>query len=292
MNERTIVIKDEEISMWEWLCARDVVEWLRPLWEGGGWHLCEDGKLRINMKRLMLDTPWVHHAHNCDNNCGYWNQILFTTVGLRMPRLFADGQVFVPAGCQDCWKVVVRPRTLLQLFALDDLQERLGRPAKCGIELRDTVPALYGGYFYHRSREEGEAGYDLIRKAVDEDPYLGPGVGAILKRGCTEMEHAAGPSDKWEVHDWQAVVEKLIDDFIVFEKIEAMLPEQVVWHTKRRWIEFAYANGDETYKRFSGGKALKPDYVTYHEVGKRSRPKPEPVTYNPERPPDTAAHIF
>lgn len=253
------------ISMYEWLKGHDVLEWLKPLWDGGGWVLNKEGKLEINRSQVAIETPWVHHGHTGWAHCLLWSRIMFQAVSLRMSEFFADGKPFVPSGCQNCYKVVVRPKTLVQLFALDELEISLGRPSKCGIEVRDSVHGLYGGYFYNQGLEAGKECYAVIRKAVDNDVSLGPQVPVILKRGCTEMEHTVGPSDKWEVTEEQKVVEDLINEWVISEKDLSEQPEPIVWRVKRKWIESAFAHGDSTYSKFTGGKPVTPGYITYHE---------------------------
>ena len=74
----------------------------------------------------------------------------------------AAGKKWVPSKCMGCWKVVVRLKTLKQLFSLLQLQMRMGRPSKCGIEVRESVNGLYGGYFYNHSLEEGLECYSAV----------------------------------------------------------------------------------------------------------------------------------
>lgn len=253
-----------KINLYEWLKGHDVLTWLEPLWESGRWFLNKDGKLEAKRTQAALDTPWVHHGHLEENECMF-GQLIFNIVSRRISQHFADMKPFVPSRCQNCFKVVARPQTLVQLFALDELQVRLGRPSKCGIETRQSVDALYGGYFYNKGLEAGKECYQEVRSALDDDPYLGPAVPLILKRGCTEMEHETGPSDKWEVSEEQMVIEDLVRDFIVLEPDLNDQPEPIVWRTKRKWIEYARMNGDKTHLKFTGGELIVPGYVTYHE---------------------------
>jgi hypothetical protein len=184
---------------------------------------------------------------------------------------------WVPSDCQGCWKVVVRPPTLLALFALEHLQKRLDRPSKCGIEVRESVHGLYGGYFYNLSLEDGRECYAAVRAAVDADELLGPDVPVLLKRGCTEYELEAGPSDEWKVTPDQERAEAEIKRLFVSDHNFSAQPDHLVTRVHRKWIEFAYAAGDETYKHFTNGEPLFPPYVTYHE--------PETDTQKPDEPP-------
>jgi len=252
-----------DISLYEWLVGRDIYYWLEPLIDSGAWIVRDDGRLRAKHRQFAIDTPWVHHGH-AGFDCYTWSSIMFNIVSLSMKKLFTDGRPFVPSGCQNCYKVVVKPKTLIQLFALDDLQGKLGIPSKCGVEQRNTVHGLYGGYFYNSGLQNGEQCYLTVREAVDNDKWLGKDVPVILKRGCTEMEHAVGPSDKWEISETQQIIEELINKWVVRDLRDADQPEPLVWHVKRKWIEFAYEHGDETYLHVTGGKPIFPAYVTYH----------------------------
>jgi len=249
---------------YEWLKGHDVLTWLEPLWESGRWFMNSDGKLEAVRTQAALDTPWVHHGHLDKNNCVF-GQLVFNTISRKISQHFADMRPFVPSGCQNCYKVVVRPQNLIQLFALDDLQTNFGHPCKAGIELRPSVEGLYGGYFYNQGLEDGKACYVRVRAAIDANPHLGPEVPVILKRGCTEMEHETGPSDKWEVSEEQVIIENLVREWVVLAPDLDAQPEPIVWRTKRKWIEFARQNGDKTYKKFTGGKLIVPGYVTYHD---------------------------
>lgn len=252
-----------KLSLYEWLKGHDALTWLEPLWASGNWFLNGDGKLEPMRTQVAIDTPWVHHNHIDRQDC-FLGNLIFNTVSKRMKEFFADGAPFVPSGCQNCFKVVVRPKTLLQLFALDELQEALGHPSKCGIEVRESVGGLYGGYFYNQGLEEGRECYEKVRQAIDTDRYLGSIVPVILKRACTEMEHAVGPSDKWEITEEHEIMERIIIEHLVIEPDLKKQPDAVIWRTKRKWIEWAYAHGDVTYKHFTDDKPIIPEYITYH----------------------------
>jgi hypothetical protein len=253
---------EKKASYYDWMCAHDIVEQLKPLWEQAGYYLREsDGKLTVDA-RIAIDTPWHHIKNKWDFDCGLWHRIVFDYISKRLPAQ----ERFVPSRCQQCFKVVVRPKTLKQLFALEALQIRLQRPSKCGIEPRATVCGLYGGYFYNDGLEEALERYREVRSAVDADQHLGPDVSVIVKRGCTEYELECGPSDKWAISDVQLKFEALVNQYVAHDDVMRSQPEHLVWHLHRKWIEFAYANGDLTYLEFTDGKPLYPPVVTYHHL--------------------------
>jgi hypothetical protein len=245
------------------LVAHDVITLMRPLLQQAGFRLRDvDGKIEPTYTTITWDTPWVHIRHNPWMDCYLWHKIIFDVVQKM------SGQAWPPSDCQSCFKVVVRPKTIVQLFALYDLECSLNLPSKCGIETRDKVHGLYGGYFYNRGLTSGLTCYQLIRKTVDEWPGLGPDVKVILKRACTEYEHECGPSDKWTITQDQLYIEGLIKALVVSDNALRRQPEHLVYNVQRKWIEWAYAHGDATYQEYHDGP-LVPDYVTYQGLAKK-----------------------
>lgn len=263
--------EQQQPSYYEYAVATDILEHLRPLWERQGFKLREaDGKL-IGTPIPAVEGPWHYVKHRWEFDCHTWHHIIFEFFGKK--RLL--GRPFVPSKCQECFKVVVRPQTLKQLFLLEKLQERLDRPCKCGVEVRDTVHGLYGGYFYCHGLEEGVARYREVRAAINAAEGLGWEVPVILKRACTEFELECGPSDKWTVTPEQLKIEAMVDQFIVKDDVARVQPAHVVRHIHRKWIEFAWKHGDGTYAEFTNGRPLYPPPVTYHHLAE-TPPAPDP----------------
>jgi len=252
------------MSFYQELCDEDIIEKAKGMLINGGFYLREsDGKIAADTI-TSWDTPWHHVKHMESVHCVMWMQIIFN--GFSLP--LSKEQRFVPIGCQECFKTVVRPKTLKSLFSLLELQKKLNRPSKCGIETRPSVCGHYGGYFYSRGLDEGLEMYKVVRAAIDEAPDLGPATPVMLKRGCTEMEHGTIPSDKWEITPYQARIESLISRKFVIDPQTRTHPDSVILHTHRKWIEWAYQNGDMTYLDYTDGKPLPqyPAYVTYHHL--------------------------
>jgi hypothetical protein len=246
----------------------DVVEMTRPMWEKGMWRWkVVDGKAKLYFpfdQMIEPRTPWRFVIHNAD--CFMWSDVLFEVVSMQI------GRAFVPSFCHDCFKIVIAPRTLKELFALEALMFKLELPSKCGIEVRDYVPRIYGGYVYSRSVEEGRERFPIVRMAIDEDPDLGPDVPMILKRGCTEMEAKLGPSDTWvPPSKTQDRLEALIFDTIEWEELIVAQPPELVRNIHRRWIEWAFAQNDETYREYTGGYPIKGAPRTYHNQPEKEK---------------------
>lgn len=261
--------------------SKDIIGLAKPLLERGGYNLrWGDGKFHADLS-MTPETPWVHVKHDGTLDCHTWHAIMFDVI------FKIAGEKYVPSPCQECWKIVARPQTLLGLFALGEIQVRMGRPAKHGIEMRETVHGLYGGYWYTKSLEEGRECYRAVREAVDAEPLLGPDTPVLLKRACTEYEMECGPSDKWEVTADQKRIEELVNNTFVRDPVAQQQPDHVINRVHRRWIEFAYAAGDPTYKHFTNGEPVHPPYVTYHEDieaeirGDNEPPKSKPPKAKP-----------
>jgi hypothetical protein len=230
-----------------------------------------DNKFYSDLK-VAHDSPWCHTNNSYQISCYFWKTITFHEI---VEKFLPPHARFVPIGCQDCYKVVVKPKTLKQLFALELLQKKMDHPSKCGIELRPEVFGNYGGYFYNRGIANGLICYQRVRHQVSNDPDLGPDVNVILKRACTEMEFACGPSDKWEITQAQIDFEMRLSQFFVNDVPVLTQTHDLKDSIRQRWIEHAYSVGDETCLEFNGGKPLYPDYVTYQHLLEPPKEKEE-----------------
>jgi hypothetical protein len=76
---------------------------------------------------------------------------------------------------------------------------------------------------------------------------------------------------------------------IVQDVIKIPQPDHLKENVFRSWIHWAYAGGDQTYKEFTKGEPLFPQYVTYHQevenVGREETGKEEDRAPGPERNP-------
>jgi hypothetical protein len=235
------------------------------------WMRLEDGKIDYQ-RRLGWETPWLYVKPPTWQNCHLWHKIYFDIIHQKK---------YVPIGCQSCWKVVLVPRTLEELFAAYFLQQTLNLPSKCGTETeRENTSKLYGAYFYNHSLEAGRECYAQVVKAVEqiecfERTLFGcrvrvrfnkdPMPQIILKRACTEFEQHCGPSDKWSISPEQAEVEEICNGCFVDDRILPKQPDFVIAYILKSWIHRAYKVGDESYKMFTNGNDLFAPVKTYHE---------------------------
>lgn len=256
--------RDRE-DYFRYLLDYGVVSKVKPLLENVGYKVSNerDGKIRCEMY-MAWDYPWHHIAHIREVDCHMWHRVMFDVVGL------------LPIPCLTCFKVVVRPRTLRQLFALLDLQLALDMPGKCGIEDRPQVFGNYGGYFYNRGIDDGLDCYgavcdallsdDLLAPLLDEVGERGETKRVILKRGCTEFEAKFGRSDQWRPMEWQEELERRVNDAFFRDYPKNLQPDHVIEHIHEKWIRFAWDRGDPTAVYYNGGRPLYPPVVTYHHI--------------------------
>lgn len=243
------------------LKKNDIVHWLRPLLDNKVYKCRrEDGFFELTPVQESILSPWHHINYSIGKECFYLNQQLFSVISPRTPA----GQ-FVPRKCQQCWKIVIRPQTLKQLFALEGLLLQLAWPSKCGTERRSYTPLSqyrYGGYIYNTSVDEGLERLGIIRDLIEDHPVLS-GIECYLKRACTEMELAFPDSTTWTVSDEQNRVEDILDKFLVFNVPFSKSGQHMIDKVHMGWIEWAAEIGDETYLEYTDGKRLYPEAVRY-----------------------------
>jgi hypothetical protein len=238
----------------------DLTKKLAPLLgKGAGYHArIGDGKFVPNATSMAIGAPWVYVKSYPGIRCDIYHRVLFNVLKI------------IPSRCRECYKVVVRPRNLVELFDLYELQRESGLPCKCGIELRLTTKNLYGGYFYCKGVDEGRERYAEVRALVDE--HLSPETGVILKRYCTEYEvgpDGQGPSDELpELTEEEKAFEEYIIDNFPSVGLGTNHPDHMTAGVMLDWIHHAQRFGDATYKEFIDGDELFKPVVTYHEGGK------------------------
>ncbi len=212
------------------------------------------------LRTASHNAPWCYTCNSGDRACQF---------RLDIEECFG----FIPRHCMNCWKVVVYPQNIIELFKLYEIQKEMIRHdpyclCKCGIEVRDEVERNYGGYFYNNSLAAGLDRLDQVREIVAKK--MAPGTRVILKRACTEYERKYGDSDKWDEKfsgpDYLAIND-LIEDVCAIEQEYPHQPKLIEAHVLASWIRYAASIGDPALKELNGGKNLYPDYVSYEQDG-------------------------
>lgn len=189
--------------------------------------------------------PWLYLKYS-EHNCTLLRTFVFELISKKLPR---DEQ-FIPLECQTCYKVVARPESLSDLMILKGIMADMGFASKCGIEKRESVDALYGGYWYCGNLKEGIERLAQVRKALSETK-----IQSFLKRGCTEYEIYFGPSDQWEIKPGQKAIEAEIYKRLTIDNAKRAQTKDDITEIIKSWVIFAAELGPE----YIGSH----NYVTY-----------------------------
>lgn len=175
----------------------------------------------------------------------------------------------IPKHCFDCYKVVIMPRTVVELFKLLMVFEKVSLPndntRKVTIEMRADCSGAYKGFVYSRSIEEGKEARKVIRNAVSCD--ISPKVPVTLKRGCSEYARAypryaevkPGVAVMRYNEDWQAH-EDFVDRNFTFPTgiprsniiIINATYTPVEIYSMQYWLRYAATIGDVSYLPLAG----------------------------------------
>jgi hypothetical protein len=234
----------------------DIIRPVANAFKSKGWEV-RDGKIFYTTYSPM-DNGWNLTVPTTDRDCIRWLHIFFNAYGI------------IPKPCFGCFKVVVLPRTLEELMRIKGVQENMGMPAKCGIELRGYVPRAYGAYWYAPLGGGLEVARNLlneVKKQIElefgkEDPPF-----ALLKRACTEMERAWGPSNEWAYTPEQAMKYELLEASYGQVDVPQKEPSFKRPYMFGQWIEYAMSIGDATYKKYAEDLVPTPVDYTFSNHG-------------------------
>ena len=227
----------------------------------GPWSLGESGRWKPANPKGARGSPWIYtNIASRKKFCHVWNHNFY-------------GQFnHIPSYCRfQCWKVVIKPRNVKEVFECYDIMNQMMLPGKIGIDLRDYTFGAWAGFFYNETLEQGREVYAIARELIDDD------IPVILKRGCTEMERGT-PSHLWdlvskEFHE----KEQYLNDLIEFEELHFVQAEWLKNEIKERWIGHAIRLGDPTAREMAEKYCDDPDIwaklvvlsETYHDSDPR-----------------------
>jgi hypothetical protein len=232
----------------------------------------QQGRIEPISVGAAVNTPWVFIAKGRHKFCGIYNGIMCQQHNL------------IPTYCRfQCWKTVIKPRNLAELFRLYNVLTRLQLPSKCGMDIRDYTFGAWAGFVYACSVPEGRRYHakvtEALKKEFGQDQVSTDGsdfpekVTVILKRGCTEME-AIKSSDQWDqIDNDELVKEKRIEDMYAHNDGDALQTQWVINSIMERWIKRGIEIGDPTVKQVLAEKCNDPNAweklvvhsLTYHD---------------------------
>lgn len=170
----------------------------------------------------------------------------------------------IPEYCFGCFKISVSPRTIVDLFELAAIFDRLVLPnnnsRKCMVETRPAIPGPYKGLIYCHSVEEGEEIMGILGEEFSLDmPFA-------LKRGCSEYPFSYPDYNRFDESgspildydpSWRSFEEK-VDRYRRPEKYPPLSDTYNHTHptllealTFKTWISYAATIGDNSYLTIS-----------------------------------------
>lgn len=174
----------------------------------------------------------------------------------------------IPKYCFNCYKVIIEPRTVIELFKIMMIFEKTAFPndnsRKCLVEGRPKITGTYKGMVYCRSIEEGAEIIQMLQPIVSDE--VSNNIPITLKRGCsefalsypayTQIEQGAAPMEyksEWKKledrADNSAVVNKIPNAKDTYNSPTYVLDDYKVMLT---WLKYAATIGDSSYLTISG----------------------------------------
>ena len=116
-----------------------------------------------------------------------WRGMMCKYICLRHRNVF-DTYNIIPEFCFSCYKVLIEPQTVVELFKLmlifNDITLPLDNTRKCIVEVRPEIPGTYKGLIYcqdlAQANEIMEFTGKIIRNRISKD------IPVSIKRGCSE----------------------------------------------------------------------------------------------------------
>ncbi|HED14160.1 MAG TPA: hypothetical protein ENI62_11020 [Gammaproteobacteria bacterium] len=174
----------------------------------------------------------------------------------------------IPKYCFSCYKVIIEPRTVLELFKLMMVFEKHQMPndntRKCLVEGRPRIAGTYKGIIYCRSKEEGEEISRMMRRILPEE--ISSMIPVVLKRGCSEYAQAF---PEYAKIDQEAKLMEYKNEWIQIEDLADKnalvnrVPRAHDTHNRDSytredyrvmvaWLKYAATIGDKSYLSISG----------------------------------------
>lgn len=195
-----------------------------------------------------LTSSWVFPKDIYGQRCDRLQMFFFSFEGIH-------------SGCLNCWKVVVRPRTIKELLQLYNLQVDMNVDCKCGLEDgRAYVSGCYGGYFYCKGKEEGLQRKLQVKKEVERQ--ISKTLPVILKKGCTEFEQFIPNYENYEqpedIKRWEVLFEAYVEHYE-----RGQQDPLFALHNIHKWFRKAWDIGDPTVREFNKGAPFFKQPKTY-----------------------------
>ena len=189
----------------------------------------------------------------------------------------------IPKFCFGCYKVLVEPRSILELIKLfvvfDQIKLVKNNIRKCMIEMRPEISGFYKGYIFCSSVEEAYQIADYLEIFIKEN--IGSGLHAVVKRGCSEYAlsfpdykaiNKSGDQLMNYNEDWKSIEEEdnllnsLKSNRIIIPTLPGLNLQDIL--VIRNWIDYAKGIGDASVHLLRENKIF--SQAIYNKAKKRS----------------------
>ena len=189
----------------------------------------------------------------------------------------------IPKFCFSCYKVLVEPRSILELIKLfvvfDQIKLVKNNIRKCMIEMRPEISGFYKGYIFCSSVEEAYQIADYLEIYIKEN--IGSGLHAVVKRGCSEYAlsfpdykaiNKSGDQLMNYNEDWKSIEEEdnllnsLKSNRIIIPTLPGLNLQDIL--VIRNWIDYAKGIGDASVHLLRQNKIF--SQAIYNKAKKRS----------------------
>ena len=189
----------------------------------------------------------------------------------------------IPKFCFSCYKVLVEPRSILELIKLfvvfDQIKFVKNNIRKCMIEMRPEISGFYKGYIFCSSVEEAYQIADYLEIFIKEN--IGSGLHAVVKRGCSEYAlsfpdykaiNKSGDQLMNYNEDWKSIEEEdnllnsLKSNRIIIPTLPGLNLQDIL--VIRNWIDYAKGIGDASVHLLRQNKIF--SQAIYNKAKKRS----------------------
>jgi tetratricopeptide (TPR) repeat protein len=192
----------------------------------------------------------------------------------------------VPEYCFGCFKVSIAPRTVVELFKLMLIFDRLKLPndntRKCHVEVRPKISGAYKGVIYCRNLDEGKQISKTVKKIIGEK--ISKNIPVSVKRGCSEYPIVFPDFTQFEDDGTATMVYneewREHEDYTDKHLTRHIYPSEFKSHNHlgftlrdvvimRSWLAYAVAIGDLSYQKICK--------TPIRDVPIKKRPRFQPV---------------
>ena len=207
-----------------------------------------------NLKDIIYNEYQIYRRNEEDLGCK------------RHKKIFNDYNV-IPKNCFGCYKVIIEPKTLIDLIKLyilfDHIKLENNNIRKCMIELRPNVEGKYKSLIYCSSLNEAESILKELKSLIDQT--INENIFINIKRGCTEFSIAHPKYKDLKNNIMQYDNQSKEKEDLVDKKFPNLLTQKINRKTIngitlsdiliiRNWICYARLIGDDSYKMISEDK--------------------------------------